>query len=60
MCNIVYLYELSISFRILPQSGANANVSDYSNSDSAEYELLVDINKELLKYDYSLGGTTLV
>ena len=31
------------------------HVSDYSNSDSSEYELLVDINKNLSKYDYSLG-----
>jgi hypothetical protein len=31
------------------------HISDYSDSDSPEYELLVDINKELLKYDYSFG-----
>ncbi len=31
------------------------HVSDYSNSDNPEHELLVDVNKELLKYDYSLG-----
>ena len=31
------------------------HISDYSSSDSPEYELLLDIKKELLKYDYSLG-----
>jgi hypothetical protein len=31
------------------------HISDYSNSDSHEYELLADIIKELLKYDCSLG-----
>jgi DNA polymerase, archaea type len=31
------------------------HISDYSNSEHPEYELLVDINKELLKYDFSIG-----
>ncbi len=31
------------------------HVSDFSSSDNPEYELIVRINQELMKYDYSIG-----
>ena len=31
------------------------HISDFSRSDNPEYELIVRINQELIKYDYSIG-----
>jgi hypothetical protein len=31
------------------------HISDFSNSDNPEHELLVSINQELMKYDFSIG-----
>ena len=31
------------------------HISDFSSSDNPEYELIIRINQELIKYDYSIG-----
>jgi hypothetical protein len=31
------------------------HISDFSSSDNPEYELIIHINQELIKYDYSIG-----